>query len=332
MICELTGMEVANASTYDLSTACAEAVLMARRIRGGQVVAISEGLHPEYKEVLQTYLRPIGVSMVEVKLNASMQMDPESLKDVLNQKPMAVLVQTPNFFGAIEDSTQWLSLLPQEEKPLLIIACAQPHSLAYLKTPGEMGADIAILEGQALGVGLNLGGPYLGILATRKEYIRQMPGRIVGKTVDTDGNPGYVLTFSTREQHIRREKATSNICTNQGLCALMATIYMALMGPRGMEIIADLCFSRAESLKNKLSQIKGIRIVTSAPTFNEFVIEVDALEAKLPALYAANIEPGLPLKSFDAKRANQLLVCVTEMNTPEDLEACVNAWKQASAL
>jgi glycine dehydrogenase subunit 1 len=314
MICQLTGLEVANASLYDGASAAAEAALMALRVTGRERLLLSSGLHPHYQHVIRTYTRGIGAQVEFLPLEATGLTTLETLPS----DTAAVVVGYPNFLGCIE------TLGPFAEAAhavgaLCISVTTEPLALALLRPPGEFGIDIACGEAQGFGVPLSFGGPYLGILATRQKLVRQLPGRLVGETVDTDGQRAFVMTLTTREQHIRRERATSNICTNQGLCMLRATIYMALLGRRGLRKLAEVNLALARYARQKFEQA-GLRLPHSAPTFNEFVVEVPDLLRQHAKLIDRKILPGLPLDQVDPERAEQLLVCVTEMNEREDID------------
>jgi glycine dehydrogenase subunit 1 len=240
-----------------------------------------------------------------------------------------VVVQSPNFFGVIEDLTGFAEAL-HHDKALLVQAVAEPVSLGLLKPPGAWGADIVVGEGQSFGNALSYGGPYLGFFATRDQYVRQMPGRLAGETVDTEGRRGYVLTLSTREQHIRREKATSNICTNEGLCALAATIHLCTLGKVGLRRLAELNFQRATYARRQLAAIPGCRVPFTGPTFNEFVLETPIPAAHLiRQLSAQRLIPGVDLGRFDSERSHQLLMCVTEMNSRDDIDRLCSALSAA---
>lgn len=324
LICQLTGMDVANASMYEGASATAEAILMARRINNRKKVVISSALHPEYREVVRTYLRtqPAAIKEVMHCTEAGTTL-PEAVEKHIDEETSCLVVQQPNFFGCIED-LKTLGELAHKSGALFIVVIAEPISLGLLKSPGELGADIVVGEGQSLGNSLSFGGPYLGFFATREKYLRQMPGRLVGETTDKDGNRGYVLTLSTREQHIRREKATSNICTNEGLCALAATVYMCMLGKKGMMEVARLNLSKAEYLKKALQSVKGVKLAFNAPTFNEFVIEVDKNpEELLNALSVKGIWGGVGLERFYPYLDRHVLLCATEMNTKEEVDAVV---------
>ena len=316
LICQLTGMDVSNASMYDGASATAEAVLMARRINNRSKVILSAAIHPEYREVINTYLSGNRDNIKEVfYCTETGRTLPEAIEKLLDKDTSSVVIQQPNFFGSIED-IKAIAEVVHKNNSILIISIAEPISLGLLKPPGELGADIVIGEGQAFGNGLNFGGPYLGFFATLEKYLRQMPGRLVGETVDKRGKSGYVLTMAAREQHIRREKATSNICTNEGLCALAAAIYLTALGKNGLMELARLNLSKAEYLKKGLANIKGIKPAFTAPTFNEFVIETEKEpDAVLKTLLKKGIIAGLPLKRFYPELSRHILICATEMNT-----------------
>lgn len=327
MMCELTGMEIANGSNYDASTACAEALLMAHRINKKKKALVAKSVHPQYRKVMKTYLTRFGFDLVEVAYAADGSIDQKDLKAKNTSDVGAILIQSPNFFGVIEDLDA-IGVEARRTEAIYITAASEALSLALLKTPAEAGADIAIFEGQSFGVGLNFGGPFLGVFTTRQKYIRSMPGRIVGETVDTDGKKGYVLTFSTREQHIRREKATSNICTNQGLCALMATIYLSLMGKEGLVKLAEINLSRTTYAKEQLAKVPGVKILFDGPTFNEFVIQIPNAHEVLLKLTAKKIFGGIWLPRYYEELKDAVLICVTEMNTKEQIDLLVNELKR----
>lgn len=319
LICELTGMDVSNASMYDGATAMAEAVLMAKSIkRKKNEVIVSGAIHPLYRMTLETYAESLNMEIVDCPVKNDVT-DKEALTGLFNDNTAAVIVQSPNFFGAIED-TQYFSDTAHE-KDALFIQGVDPISLALLKTPGEVDADITFGEGQSLGNHLNFGGPYLGLFAAKQEYVRKMPGRIAGMTEDVDGNRGYVLTLQTREQHIRREKATSNICSNEALCALAATVYLALMGRSGLEQVAELSLQKAHYLQEKIYELPGYRATNDAPFFKEFVIgtPIPAKEIIKKALDKA-IYAGVDLGTYFPERKNQLLIAVTEKRTKEEMD------------
>ncbi|MBI5643285.1 MAG: aminomethyl-transferring glycine dehydrogenase subunit GcvPA [Deltaproteobacteria bacterium] len=322
LVCQLTGMDVSNASLYDGASAVAEAVLMARRITGKDKVLLSGALHPEYRETARTYLRGAGdhVSEVMYCTEAGTTL-PDAVDASLSGDSACVVIQQPNFFGSIEDIPA-LAEAAHRKGALLIVVVNEAVSLGLLKSPGELGADIAIGENQSFGNALNFGGPYLGFMATKTEFVRQMPGRIIGETVDKHGKRAFCLTFSTREQHIRRERATSNICTNHGLCALAASIHMVSLGSVGLKKLALLNLSKTEYLKNRLKEISGVTIAFSSPTFNEFTLKLGdhAPEAVLKALLKKRIIGGLDLKRFYPELKSHILISATEMNSKEEMD------------
>lgn len=327
LICQLTGMEVANAGLYDGASAAAESVLMARRIQEGRrSVLVSRALHPHYRSVISTYLRNLeGTHVVEVPYGASGGTDVERLTGGLDETVVCVVVGYPNFFGVIED------LSPLREAcdrvgALLVTVTTEPLSLALLKPPGAWGADIAVGEGQSLGVPMSLGGPGFGFFTCAKRFVRSMPGRLVGETVDNEGRRGFVLTLSTREQHIRREKATSNICTSQSLCTLAATVFMATLGKGGMRRIAEINAQRAHQTRARLIEKAGLTMAFSGPFFNEFVVQVPGLPGRLSSFAQEKIVPGVPLGPWYPELEDSLLICVTEMSEEEEVDSLVRAF------
>lgn len=326
LIAQLTGMDVANASMYDGSTATAEAVLMAQRVTRRDKVLIAESVHPEYIEVTKTYTQH-GDTAIE-----TVAFDKESgrISDLskLDDKTACVVVQSPNFFGCVED-LQSLADKVHAVGALLIVVVTEAISFGLLKTPGECGADIVVGEGQSFGIPMSFGGPHLGLFACKEKYVRNMPGRLAGIAYDKNGNRGFVLTLATREQHIRREKATSNICTNQGLIALAATIYMEAMGKKGLQEVAAQNAQKATYAKKKIAELDGFEIAFSAPTFNEFVVRAPKNAAEiLEKLRNENgIIGGLALSKYYAKSENDFLVCVTETNTKAQIDGLVEGLK-----
>jgi glycine dehydrogenase subunit 1 len=313
----LTGMEVANASLYDGATACAEAVMMANRVTGRRKVVLSGGLHPHYREVCETYARFVGFEVsAEEPLVGD---DPARLVD---RDTSCLVVQNPDFFGAIRDYSG-LARICHDAGALLVVVVTEILSLGAIRPPGEMGADIVAAEGQSLGNALNFGGPHVGLFATRDRFVRQMPGRLVGQTVDADGRRGWVLTMSTREQHIRRERATSNICTNAGLCALAFTIHLALLGEAGLTRLARLNHAAAVSLAERLEQLPGVSLQNRA-FFNEFSVRLPRPAAEVVEMLAGKgILAGVPVSRFYPENevaADILLVAATEMTTTEDMD------------
>ena len=319
-VCMLTGMEIANASIYDGSSSLAEAVLMAHRVNDRNEVLMSRTVHPEYRQVVETYTRGIDFKITEVPYQENGQTDLEFIKQHVTDDTSSVVIQSPNFFGIVEQYAELREFL-KEKETLLIVVVAEATSLGILKPPGERGADIVAGEGQGWGLPVSYGGPHVGFFATQEPFFRQVPGRIVGETVDRAGQRSYALTLATREQHIRREKATSNICTNQGLCALAATIWLAAMGKQGVRDVALQNLKTANALKDKLQQLKGFGLRFLADTYNEFVLECPGPAQELHAkLLEANIVAGLPLGNFYPELDNCLLLCATEMNSLESLE------------
>jgi glycine dehydrogenase subunit 1 len=288
---------------------------MAMRLRRRRKVCVSAGLHPHYDAVLQTYLEGIGAEISRLPLGA----DGRTGLETLPEDAAAVIVQSPNFLGCVEELGPFAEAAHSAEA-LLISVTAEPLALALLKPPGELGADVACGEAQSLGVPLSFGGPNVGFMAARQQFVRQLPGRLIGETVDSDGQRAFVMTLTTREQHIRREKATSNICTNQGLCALRVAIYMSLLGARGLRELARTNLSLATYARQKLVEA-GLRLPYSAPTFNEFVVEGPGLRRKHAALVERGVIAGLPLGELDEAREDQLLICTTEMNDRSEIDA-----------
>ncbi len=321
MIAMLTGMGIANASMYDGASALAEAVIMANRLNDKNEILISRAVHPEYRQVVATYTRGTTIQRIEIPFAENGKTEIDSIKNRLTDQTSAVVLQSPNFFGVVEEYAELKAQLA-ERGVLLIVVVAEALSLGILKPPGERSADIVVGEGQSFGLSVSFGGPYVGFFATQDKFLRQTPGRLVGETIDREGQRSYVLTLSTREQHIRRERATSNICTNQGLCALAATIYLATMGKQGLREVALLNVRKADYLKNRLSKIKGFSIRFAADTFNEFVLECPkpAEEIRDALLQGANILAGVPLGTHYPELANCLLLCATELNTREEMD------------
>jgi len=330
LMCQLTGMEVANASMYDGASSLAEAVVMAQRITKRKKVLLSQAVHPEYRRVIRTYLDPDQQEIIPVPYREGEgKTDEKVLLGLLDEEVGAVVIQSPNFFGVVED------LLPVVEKirevgALMILAFSEAIAYGILRPPGEMGADIVAGEGQSLGMPIAFGGPYLGIFTTRERFVRMMPGRLVGETVDLDGKRGFVLTLAAREQHIRRERATSNICTNEGLCALMATIYLSCFGKEGLREVAVMNLSKTEYAKKTASQIPGCRLAFSSPTFNEFVLQIEGNPGEvLTKVREKKILGGVNLAGFYPELHHHLLVTVTEMNPKEEIDAWAEALEKS---
>jgi len=320
----LLGMEVANASIYDGASALAEALLMAFRITKKRKVAISSLIHPLYRRVVQTYLEPSGYEIVELPYLDDGRTDLSRLAGINDLA--AVAVQSPNFFGCIENLKE-IGEMAHEKSALLVASFTEPLAYGLFKNPGSQGADIVCGEGQSLGIPQSFGGPVLGMFASKMKYVRSMPGRLVGKTTDLDGKRGFVLTLATREQHIRREKATSNICTNNSLCALAAAMYMASIGGTGMRELAMLNYDKSEYLKSELKKA-GFKINFESPTFNEFVVEFPAgFENTYERLLEKKIVAGLPLAPYYPELSSHYLLCVTETRTREDIDVLVREVK-----
>jgi glycine dehydrogenase subunit 1 len=324
LIAQLTGMDVSNSSLYDGGTAAVEAVLMAidATRRGGRVV-VAESVHPEYRQILKTYLANFSTEIVTLGAKDG-TVSPADLEATVNSETACVLVQHPNFFGCLEDVETLAAVA--HKAGALFVAAVDPISLGLLKRPGEYGADVCVAEGQSLGNAMAFGGPYLGIIACREQFVRRMPGRLVGQTTDRRGKRCWVLTLQTREQHIRREKATSNICTNQALFALRAAVYLALMGPQGMRDLAELCLQKANYALNQLTAGGKLSKVFDRPIFKEFVVRVNSgnLEKLLEAARKEYILPGLPLGRWYPQLADCLLVAVTEKRGKEEIDRLVN--------
>jgi glycine dehydrogenase subunit 1 len=329
LICQLTGMDIANASLYDGASAAAEAVLMAHRLKGRPKVLVGKTLHPHYRRVIQTYVKNLGVEIEEIKYTETGEVDLRDLKAKLDDKTSAVLCQSPNFMGVIENLKK-ISDLAHSVKALSIVVVAEPVSLGILEAPGKLGADIVAGEGQSFGLPLSFGGPYLGFMACCKEFVRQFPGRIAGQTKDMDGKRGFVLTLSTREQHIRRERATSNICTNQAWCALRATIFLETLGREGLRELALQNIQKANYALEQLSQIKGIKRKFKGNFFNEFVLEFPGgLEKISGFLRKKGIIGGLNLGEYYSNLKKCALVCVTEMHKKDDIDRLAEVLKES---
>jgi len=315
MMADLAGLDVCNASLYDGASATAESALMAHRIHKGTRILVARSLHPAYREVLWTYVRRLGLTVEEVPFGADGRLDLGGLKSALTPDVCAVIAGQPNFFGVIEDLKAVATALDGPKRPLLCAAVSEALALAVVEPPGACGADVVVGEARSFGLPLGYGGPYLGFLATRSQNVRQVPGRLCGETVDAEGRRGFVLTLTTREQHIRREKATSNICTNEGLCMLAATIYLALMGRKGLTDLACHNLSKAEYLKKELAS-KGVKPLFDAPTFNEFAVKLPGAPAKATeALYKANILGGFDLtRDFPELAGGYLMACTERVS------------------
>lgn len=322
-ICTLTGMEAANASLYDGGTALYEAAMMAARLTGRHKIIMDGGVSPIYRKILRTYTSNLHYEFQETPVVHG-QSDRTQILKLLDDQTAAVILQNPNFFGAVDDHGDIAA--KAHEKGALVIESVYPVSLGLLKTPGEMDADIVTGEGQSLGLPLNFGGPYLGMIATRKKFIRALPGRIVGQTVDKNGTRCFVNTLQAREQHIRREKAASNICTNVSLCAVQSLIYMSLLGKEGLKELAQLNLDKAEFARREIEKIPGVQVKRSSPTFNEFTVLLpkdasEIVEAMIPKGFAA----GFPLGRYYPGMEQYMIVAVTEKRTKEEILAYVKA-------
>ena len=326
LITQLTGMDVSNSSLYDGGSAAAEAVMMALGAtrRSGRVVTAAS-VHPEYRQVLDTYLANLDTELVVVGTPDG-AVSPEELEAALTDQTACVLIQHPNFFGCLED-VDAIAEITHRAGALMIVS-VDPISLGLLKRPGDYGADVVVAEGQSLGTAMSFGGPYLGIMACREKFVRRMPGRLVGQTVDRRGRRCWVLTLQTREQHIRREKATSNICTNQGLIALRAAVYLALMGPEGMRKVAELCLQKARYAAEQLTAAGSLCRAFNKPTFKEFVVRVEGdVDRLLQSALSEGIFAGVPLRQWYPELADCMLVAVTEKRTKAEIDRLVNVLK-----
>ncbi len=323
LICQLTGMEVANASMYDGSTAMAEAYLMAQRVTRRNKIVVATSVHPEYRDVAKTYTKHGDANIVEVAFDERTGRLGDLL--TLDDSTAALVVQSPNFFGCIED-LKALADAAHAVGALLVVVVTEAISFGLLKSPGECGADIVVGEGQSFGIPMSFGGPHVGLFATQEKFVRQMPGRLCGVAYDKNGNRGFVLTLSTREQHIRREKATSNICTNQGLIALAATIYMETMGKKGLQEVAEQNAQKAAYARKEIGEINGYSIPFSSPTFNEFVVRGSKEAAgTLEAVREKGVIGGLALSKYYDGHHNDFLVCVTETSSKAKIDQLVGA-------
>ena len=323
LMCQLTGMDVANASMWDGSTATTEAVLMAERLTGRERVVVARSLHPEYRQVLDTYTHNLGLRIDEIGFTSTGQIDANRLEAAITTETAAVVVQSPNFFGILEQVPR-LAALAHTKGALLVVAITEGVSLGAVRPPAE--ADIVSMETQSFGLPPSYGGPYAGVIATREKFVRQLPGRLAGETVDGDGRRGYVLTLATREQHIRREKATSNICTNQALCALNVAIQLCLLGKEGLKELAGQNLAKARFALEELEKIRGVRRAFSGPFFNEFVVELPRSARLVNAeLLDRKIIGPLPIGSFYADLTKRALFCVTETTSRDQIERMVAA-------
>jgi glycine dehydrogenase subunit 1 len=326
-ICRLTDLEVANASLYDGGTALYEACQMAINATQRNRIVIDGGVNPIYRTMLSSYTLNLSIEFCEVAVSHG-QTDREKLFAALNESTAAVILQNPNFFGVIDNHADIVARC--HEMGIIVIQSVYPVALALCTTPGAIGVDIATGEAQSLGIPLSFGGPYLGFMATTKKLVRKMPGRIVGRTSDRLGRDGFVLTLQAREQHIRREKATSNICTNQALCALRAHAYLSLMGNAGLREVAQLCCSKAHYAKERFKQIKGVAVMESSPTFNEFTLRLPLDAGEIAGrMIERGFAAGFPLGRYYPGMENYLLVAVTEKRTKYEIGAFAEALEDA---
>jgi glycine dehydrogenase subunit 1 len=331
LVCQLTGMDVANASMYDGSTAMAEAVLMAERVTRRTRVLVSPAVHPEYMRVTETYVAHAGIELGRLGFDEDAGRTTFDAAQ-LDKTVAAVVVQSPNFFGCVEDVKSFADAV-HAAGALLVVVVTEAASFGLLRSPGACGADIVVAEGQSFGVPVSYGGPYVGLFATREKYARQIPGRLAGVAYDKEGRRGFVLTLATREQHIRREKATSNICTNEGLIALAATIYMTTLGRQGLQEVAAQCAQKAAYARRQIGALEGFSVPHSAPVFNEFVVRAPSDAAALLRKLASghNVTGGLALGRYFPGRPNDILVCVTETNKRADIDALVAGLKEVQS-
>lgn len=320
MICELTGMDVANASLYDGATAVAEAALVAVNSTRNTEIVVADTVNPAYRTVLSTYVTPQGFTVKELP-NADGVLDPGTVVDNLGPETACLIVQTPNFFGILEDITALAKKLADHKAVLIVVA--DPIGLGLLEPPVQ--ADIVVGDGQSLGNAPSFGGPLLGFLAAKQKLVRRLPGRIVGQTTDKEGNRGFVLTLQTREQHIRREKATSNICSNQALNALAAAVYMTLMGPQGLRQVAELSLKKAHYAADRIAAVPGFSLAFDRPFFKEFVIKANRPISEInQALLGRNIIGGLDLSCYYPELKDHMLLCVTERRTRAEIDTLVS--------
>lgn len=319
LIAQLTGMDVSNASMYDGGSAAAEAVLMAMHATGRNRIVTAASVHPEYRQILATYLAGQDVEIVTLGTPEG-AISPSELAAAVNAETACVLVQHPNFFGCLEEVEQLAEIA--HRNGALFVVSVDPISLGILKRPGDYGADIVVAEGQSLGNPMAFGGPYLGIMACREQFLRRMPGRLIGETVDRRGTRCWVLTLQTREQHIRREKATSNICSNEGLLALRSTVYLTLMGPTSMRQVAELCLQKARYAADQLSAVRSLSLAFDRPTFKEFVVRVkgQSVDSLVEKALKGDIFAGVPLAPWYPELSDCLLVAVTEKRTKAEIE------------
>jgi glycine dehydrogenase subunit 1 len=329
MIAELTGMDVANASIYDGGSSLAEAALMAHAVNGRTEIAMAAGVNPLYRRVVDTYVDGPGLRVREVPAPDGVT-DLDAARRVVGARTAALVVQSPNIYGCLEDVAAAAEIA--HAAGALLIVVSDPVNLGVLEAPGRQGADVVVGEGQGLGVPLGFGGPYLGVFAAKQDFVRRLPGRLVGATVDLDGARGFALTLQTREQHIRRAKATSNICTNVALCALMATIYLSTLGKQGLVRVGELSTAKAHYAARRLSGIPGVALRFAQPFFKEFTLRLPKSPERVAGRLAKQrFLAGLPLKTLDRRHADCLLVAVTEKRTKDEIDAFADALARAVA-
>ena len=327
VICELTGMEVANASMYDGGSALAEACHMASVIKGKKKVILSELIHPFYIKIVKTYTKECDMQIALCPSKDGV-IDFDALNDLLDENTSCVAIQQPNFYGFLERMPDIESLVHSTNA--LLISVVDPISLGIMAPPGEYNADIAVGEGQAMGIPQGFGGPLLGVFASKKEFIRSLPGRIVGETTDIEGKRGYVLTLQTREQHIRREKATSNICTNEAICALSSLIYLCSLGKQGIIDVGNLCLYKSHYLYTRIKELKGIKPAFQQEFFKEFIVETEKpAQDVLDSLLKYKIFGGVPLSKFNENLQNHILIAVTEKRSKEEIDRFVDILAKA---
>lgn len=329
MMCELTGMDVTNASMYDGASALAEAAIMASKVMENRKVLVSKAIHPEYRQVLNTYSNAFGLDIIELELDNGIT----SVADLEGKASdvSCLMVQSPNFFGCIEDLARLESIV-HEKDIQFIVSINEPLSLGLLAPPGEFNADVVAGEAQALGNPLNFGGPHLGYIAAKSEFLKKLPGRLSGLTTDPLQRLGYILTLQAREQHVRRERATSNICTNQALNALAATVYLALVGRRGLRDIAEICVHRAHYMGERLLELDGFELLFDSPFFNEFTVKTQNDPKQInKKLLEKKIIGGLELGRYFDRYKDGMLFCVTEMNSKQDIDALLDALGEVSS-
>ena len=328
LICQLTGMDIANASLYDGASGAAEAVLMANRINSKPKILVARTVHPQYREVIKTYTQNLDLFVEEIEYSDRGEVDFGDLEERFDEETSAVVIQSPNFFGIIEKLEE-ISALAHERKALSVVVVAEPVSLGILEAPGKLGADIVTGEGQSFGLPLSFGGPYLGFMACCQEFVRQFPGRIAGEAKDVDGKRGFVVTLSTREQFIRRERATSNICTNQAWCALRATIFLELLGKQGIKELAWQNIQKANYALDKITQIHGIRPRFQGVCFNEFILQFEKPWSEIEGFLLENgVIGGLSVAKAYPELDNCALLCVTESHLKKDLDRLVDLLKE----